>query len=214
MLRLTTNNQLSYLMIKNPNDSLDFIKSIQNELNRILTDNDEKIVKKIKITYGSNRETSDQKSEEYEGVKAFAFLKKKALSAGNQGYFSGNRDRWKYTNFNDDGTKEMIKYFDNHFKINFKCKTLHEREVLKTLLMVLLTFNQSALQCNICDLDYMEDIETIQDELYEFNIYLYARTVVRFAFDDNQEPLKQMVTKGKVSDYELVTNDKFKNGFI
>ena len=108
----------------------------------------------------------------------------------------------------------MIKYFDNHFKINFKCKTLHEREVLKTLLMVLLTFNQSALQCNICDLDYMEDIETIQDELYEFNIYLYARTVVRFAFDDNQEPLKQMVTKGKVSDYELVTNDKFKNGFI
>lgn len=214
MLRLATKNKLSFLMVKNPNDSLDFVKSIQDGLNNILSENEEKIVRKVRVSYGSNKETSLQNSEGYEGVKAFAFLKKKALSAGTQGYFSGNRDRWKYTVFSDTGEEKKIKYFDNHFKINFKCKTLQEREVLKTLLIILLTFNQGMLKCDICDLDYMEDIESINDELFEFNVYIYARTALVFTFDNNQEPLKAMVTKAKVDDFEFTTNDKFKNGFI
>lgn len=198
MLRLKTSNKLSFLMIKNPNDSLDFISSIQSELNHILEANDERDIKKIKITYGATKETSEQVSKQYEGVKGFAFLKKKALSAGSTGYFSGSRDRWKYTTFDKKGNERNLRYFDNHFKINFKCKSIKEREILKTLVMVLLSFYSTKLKCAVCDLDYMEDIEAINDELYEFNVYIYARTCVEFSFDDNQEPFKKMGVRAKI----------------
>lgn len=218
MLRLKTKMSQSFLLVENPNDVLLFVSSIQKKLNDILSDNDERDIKKIKIQYGASKKTSEQLSEEYEGVKGFVTLLKKSLSAGDQGYFEGKRDRWKYKVAS--GEKERyIKFFDNHIKINFKCKTAKEREILKTLVVLLFTFNNSDLDCVICDLDYIADSEIIKDELFEVDVFIYARTVLKFSYENNQEPLKNaeyesgLVTKKKDNE-ENKDEDDLLNGFL
>ena len=221
MFKLKTQSEQSFLVIKNQNDTLDFISSIQYEINKLLTDNNEKLVKQVKINYGASKKTSEQQSEEYQGVKAFATLIKKSISAGNQGYFTGNRDRWKYTMVDKDSTR-YFKNFDNHIKINFKCKTALERETLKTIILILLTFFQYKLKCSVCDLDYIEDVEVIKDELFEFNVYIYARTVLKFEYENTQVSLEIVEHNSGIKDgkEELETyenkeesEDNF-NGFI
>ena len=229
MLRMKTEDSQSYLMLKNPNDTLDFVSSFANELNKMLEVNEEKTIGKVKLLYGSSKKTSEQESKEYEGVKAFAVLKKKSIaSIGTNGYFSGALDRWKYSSIDKNNNRKLFKKFDNHIKINFKCKTAKERETLKTLVTVLLTFkNNRTLACDICDLDYIEDVEEIKNELFEFNVFIYARTILKFEYDNNHEPLKEVdyivgIHNDKVEEQENteeqedVPNDddvEFENGF-
>lgn len=219
MLRIKSLINQSYLMIRNPNDTLDFVVSIQEQLNQMLSENDERVIKKVKISYGASKKTSEQNSEEYDGVKGFATLLKKSISAGTQGYFTGNRDRWKYTVYDNDNNEKIFKKFDNHIKINFQCKSALERETLKTMVLMLLTFRQSNLSADICDLDYMEDVEIIKDELFEFNVYIYARTKLSFEYDHNQERLTDVdyivgIKTEKQEETESENDDEeFSNGF-
>lgn len=226
MLRMKTDDSQSYLMLKNPNDTLDFVSSFAAELNKMLDVNEEKTIGSVKLLYGSSKKTSEQESKEYEGVKAFAVLKKKAIaSIGTNGYFSGALDRWKYTSVDKDNKRKMFKKFDNHIKINFKCKTAKERETLKTLVTILLTFrNNRHLACDICDLDYIEDVEEIKNGLFEFNVFIYARTILHFEYDNNHEQLKEVdyivgIKKDKEQEkeehQEIIDDDEveFENGF-
>lgn len=193
MFKMKTTDENCYLVLKNPNDTLDFISSFAKELNNILAINNERTISSVKMLYGSSKKTSDQESEEYKGVKAFATLLKKAISSmGTNGYFTGARDRWKYSSADGENNRKLFKRFDNHIKITFKCKTAKERETLKTLVIILLTFHNSGLNCDICDLDYIEDIEIIKDDMFEFNLYLFARTVMKFEYENNHEVLHKI----------------------
>ena len=222
MLRMKTDDAQSYLLLKNPNDTLDFVKSISKELNEMLEINEEKTIGKVLLIYGPSKKTSEQDSKEYEGVKAFVTLIKKSISSmGTNGYFTGAKDRWKYSTIDEEHNRKIFRRFDNHIKINFKCKTAKERETMKTLITILLTFHSRNLLCDICDLDYLEDIETIKDDMFEFNVYIFARTVLRFEYDNNHETLKHIdydmgaYTKVPKNVIEKENDDEviFENGF-
>lgn len=217
MLKLKGNDSQTTLVIDNPNDILDFITSIQNQLNTVLNENNEKNLKQVKLQYGPSRKTSEQLSESYKGPKGYVTLLKKSLWSGDQGYFSGNKNRWKHKL--DD--KTYVKYFDNHIKINFKLKSSKEREILKTVILILFTFNSSLLKSHICDLDYIEDVETIKDELFETNVYIYARTGLYFRYEYNKEPLKEtdyncgiLIEKENEDDDNNKENEELDNGFL
>lgn len=220
MIRITTGEKYTTRAIVNPNDSLDFISSFERELNTLLSENNEKHIKKIKITFGASKVSSEQNTSEYLGVEGNAYVMKKALAGGDQGYFSDNRDRKVYAAFKD-GKKIEYKNFDNHIKIRFRCRTAVEREVLRTFLVLVLTFKTKHLNCLSADLDYISDLETIQNEMFVLDLFIHARTSLKWSNEYDSEELKTALIVGNEDVVGIVKEEKtpkdeedLENGFF
>lgn len=192
MIKLKTKNDTQLQVVINPNDTLDLIVSIEKILNGMLELNQDKIVKKVKITLGSSKATSEQQTKEYPGIDARAYIIKKGLAGGDNGYFSDVKDRKVYNVFKD-SVPISIKNFDNHIKFVFRCKTATERETLRSLLTILFTFHTKELDAKSVDLDYFEDIEKIENEMFTLNLFIHARTTLKWTYEYNVEKLKGVV---------------------
>ncbi|WP_330112466.1 hypothetical protein VSU16_14865 (plasmid) [Cetobacterium somerae] len=213
MIKLITNDKHTNRIVINPNDSLDFISSFENKINNILQENNEATLKKIKITLGSSKETSIQNTKDYPGVEGNAYILKKALASGDNGYFSGSKDRKVYSVFKDNQKIDM-KYFDNHIKIRFRCRTAVERETLRSFLTLALTFETKSLNCISADLDYISDLESIQNEMFVIDLFIHARTCIKWAYEHTSKPLDTALFIGNNDVVGIIKNDDFENSLF
>ena len=200
-VKIQRNNDLNFNVVLNPNDTIDYINSLNNELNEIIKINNLKNISKIKINYGSSKKTSSQDTEKYEGVEIYVYLLKKSLYAGENGYFQGNKNRKIYSEFID-GQKYNYQLFDNHIKLLFRCKTAFERETLKTLITLLFVLKKTKLKCEVCDLDYIKDSEQLNTEMFEFEVYLYTRTKIHWIEKTDVRGLETYEFNGNINNNE------------
>lgn len=213
MIKLLTSAEHTKRVVLNPNDSLDFISSLENKINNVLLENNENTLKKIKITLGSSKETSIQNTKDYPGIEGNAYIIKKALASGDNGYFTGAKDRKVYSVFKS-GQKIEMKNFDNHIKIRFRCRTAVERETLRTFITLVLTFETKGLNCISADLDYISDLESIQNEMFVIDVFIHARTCIKWAYEHNSEPLNTALFIGNDDVIAVVKTDEFENGLL
>lgn len=214
MIKLKTNDTLIVRNIINPNDSLDFIISLEKKLNEMLEINNEKVLKKVKITLGASKVTSEQVTEEYKGVAGHAYIVKKELAGGDNGYFSTVKDRKVYTMFEGE-TSIQFKRFDNNIKFRFRCATAVERETLRTFLVLLLTFHTKELKCESADLDTINDLENLQENKFVLDLFVNARTAIKWVDVSSAKALEKVDIISSENTYEGINeSDELSLGFL
>lgn len=190
-------NNLNYNVIINPNDTVDYINSLNEELENLIKTNNINNIGKIKFNFGLSKKTSNQDSEFYDGIEVYIYLLKKSLYSGENGYFQGNKVRKPYREIINNKTYNY-QLFDNYIKLVFRCKTAFERETLKTLITLLFILKRTKFKCEICDLDYIKDVETLETEMFEFEVYLYVRTKIIWHERTEVKPLEKSKFNGKI----------------
>lgn len=222
MIKLKGNTEFQNIMVINPNESFDFVSSFEKKLNETLLENNEKTLGAVKITLGSSKASTDQGTKEYKGIEATATILKKTLaSASRDQFFAKPLDRKVYHTY-EGKVKVFQKRFDNHVKIRFRSRTKKEREALRIMLTLMFTFYDRELDCDVSDLESIQEIEQITDDFYSLDLFINVRTCLRWVMETSAAEYKSMlVSSGGLiakapAEYEELkgnTGGTFGNGF-